>query len=135
MLAEYKCEAIAKLVEPDFRRPISAAEIRGCLDLLMRGGLCTAEEAAKRLGITSGAVKNRLCANGAKSVGVRCRKALWRWCDIYAAFPNAAKPEEIPFPHENVRAITGYGQQPTFPTVEFAPFSAGDNAPVAGGIL
>ena len=109
MIAEYKCEAIAKLIEPDFKRQVSAAEIRGCLDLLQRGGLCTAEEAAERLGVASGTVKNKLCAIGAKSVGIRCRKALWRWTDVYAAFPNADKPEEIPYPKSPVRLLTGYG--------------------------
>ena len=102
MIAEYKCEAIAKLIEPDFKRQVSAAEIRGCLDLLQRGGLCTAEEAAERLGVASGTVKNKLCEIGAKSVGIRCRKALWRWTD-------AAKPEEIPYPKSPVRLLTGYG--------------------------
>lgn len=111
-LPEYKCEAIAKLLEPDFRRTISAAEIRGCLDLLQRGGLCTAEEAAERLGVAIGTVKNRLCRNGAKSCGLRHRKALWRWSDVYAAFQSAAKPEEHPYEHENVRLLTGWGRPP-----------------------
>lgn len=87
-IADYKVEAIARLIEPDFRRKVSPQEVRNALDGLRRGGTATIDELAAAWGIVRGTVSNRLCQAGVHPVKRKNRKACYAWCDIWRAFPE-----------------------------------------------
>ena len=53
-IADYKAEAIARLIEPDLKRKVSPQEVRSALDGLRRGGTATIDELAAAWGIVRG---------------------------------------------------------------------------------